>query len=94
MPERSPTPPGGTANDPGRLLDTARLLATRLERLSADSPWAHRASGLRGSLLRCLELPESGAGGENGQYLPALLARGFYILEQAAAEIPDPNRRP
>ena len=29
------------------------LLVSRLERLSVDSYWAHRASGIRGSLLRC-----------------------------------------
>jgi hypothetical protein len=39
-----------TGND-----DLALLLITRLERLSADSYWAHQASGLRGSLLRSLE---------------------------------------
>ena len=37
------------------IVHAARLLATRLERLSADSYWAHKASGLRGSLLRSLE---------------------------------------
>lgn len=36
-------------------LGNARMLVARLERLSADSYWAHQASGLRGSLLRCLE---------------------------------------
>lgn len=35
-----------------------RLLA-RLERISADSCWAHRASEARGSLLRVLERLES-----------------------------------
>lgn len=41
------------------LLPTARLLAVRLERLSADSLWARRASGLRGALLRHLEQYEA-----------------------------------
>ena len=33
-------------------IDLARMLVARLERLSADSYWAHQASGVRGSLLR------------------------------------------
>jgi hypothetical protein len=37
------------------LLDQARQLAFRLERLSADSIWARRASGTRGTLLRHIE---------------------------------------
>ena len=36
-------------------IDQALLLISRLERLSADSYWAHRASGLRGALLRSLD---------------------------------------
>jgi hypothetical protein len=41
--------------DLGRELQTAALLVARLERLPADSHWAHQASGVRGALLRCLE---------------------------------------
>jgi hypothetical protein len=37
-----------------------RLLLPRLERISADSYWAHRASGVRGALLKMLEQMESG----------------------------------
>ena len=36
-------------------LQLIRLLADRLERISADSIWAHRASGVRGALLRTME---------------------------------------
>ena len=36
-------------------LGPVRLLPTRLERISADSYWAHRVSGVRGSLLRITE---------------------------------------
>jgi hypothetical protein len=32
-----------------------QLILDRLERISADSYWAHRASGVRGALLRSLE---------------------------------------
>ena len=38
-------------------LELLRLLTSRLERLSADSRWARRASGLRGSLLKVLDEP-------------------------------------
>lgn len=36
-------------------LQLIHILADRLERISADSVWAHRASGVRGALLRTLE---------------------------------------
>ena len=64
----------------------ARLLADRLERLSADSYWAHQASGLRGSLLRLLERERRGYP-VDGVQLGALVERGFEILEEAAREI-------
>jgi hypothetical protein len=37
------------------LIESVKLLISRLEHLSADSRYAHRASGLRGELWRCLE---------------------------------------
>ena len=58
--------------------DLAVILVARLERLSADSYWAHRASGIRGSLLRWVE---EGAGD-----CRELIKRGFEILENAARE--------
>ncbi len=62
-----------------------RLLLSRLERVSVDSYWAHRASGVRGALLRALEKVEAGqAVDESG--LRRLMDRGFKILEQAAQE--------
>ncbi len=66
-------------------------LLARLERLSADSPWAHQASGVRGALLRCLQseganLQECGAP-VGLDSLQALMERGFYILENAAREM-------
>lgn len=36
-------------------IEQARILVARLERISADSIWARRASGLRGALLKWLE---------------------------------------
>ena len=70
-----------------RHLATAQLLVTRLERLSADSFWAHRASGMRGSLLRLIELIEQGCDSEITMVkLEDLLLEGFAILEKGALE--------
>ena len=62
-------------------LELARVLIARLERLSADSYWAHRASGIRGSLLRWEEDQDRDAG-QGGD----LIKSGFEILEKAARE--------
>jgi hypothetical protein len=32
-----------------------QMLLARLERISVDSYWAHRASGVRGSLIKVVE---------------------------------------
>jgi len=62
-----------------------RLLLARLERVSVDSYWAHRASGVRGALLRSLERIEAGQSvDESG--LKQLTEKGFQILERAAQE--------
>jgi len=53
-------------------LQHAKLLILRLERLSVDSIWAHRASGLRGSLLRMVEENETGVNHENSKDLEEL----------------------
>jgi len=67
----------------------ARVLLNRLERLSADSSWAHRASGLRGSIMRIL-LDQEMLGGDEGIItLEILLEQGFDLLTKAAKEIPD-----
>jgi hypothetical protein len=70
------------------VLNTALNVTAMLERLSADSVWAHRASGLRGSLLKALDNLET------RQPTPAemselnrLIQIGFEILEKAAREI-------
>jgi hypothetical protein len=62
-----------------------KMLITRLERLSADSVWAHRASGVRGALLRMQEQFESGQPVE-GPRAARLVRLGFQILEGAAKE--------
>jgi len=73
-----------------RRLYKARLLVDRLERLSADSIWAHRASGVRASLHKALARSEDG---ESSADLDALIELGFDILEKAAQEMPDPDER-
>ncbi len=62
-----------------------RLLLARLERVSVDSYWAHRASGVRGGLLRMLEKLEAGQA-VDGSALKRLMDKGFQILERAAQE--------
>jgi hypothetical protein len=61
--------------------ELARVLITRLERLSADSYWAHRASGVRGSLLRWVEDDRRDV--RRGK---DLIKYGFDVLEKAARE--------
>ena len=80
------------------MVDTAKFLVARLERLSADSFWAHRASGLRGSLLRSLEaVEEPGAANPvemavRMQFLTARVEQAYVILANAAREIRVPEQ--
>jgi len=62
-----------------------QMLVKRLERLSADSRWARRASGLRGSMLKVLDDPAQADAARKD----ALIQRGIEILGAAAHEIPD-----
>lgn len=69
-------------------VELLRLLARRLERLSVDSLWARRASGLRGNIIKVLN--EIDAGQEvKSERLPPLIERAFDVLRHAAQEIPD-----
>lgn len=61
------------------------LLLTRLERISVDSYWAHRASGVRGALIRSMEAYEAQENPDI-QTLESLSKLGFQILERAARE--------
>ena len=65
-------------------ISRAQVLLDRLERISANSPWAHQASGVRASIAKTLSdiTPDQ-------KSLDILLDLGFEILENAAAEIPD-----
>ena len=61
------------------------MLLARLERISADSYWAHRASGVRGAVRRVLEKLENGRP-VSGSELKRLVDLGFRILENATME--------
>jgi len=67
----------------------AHLLVSRLERLSADSYWAHQASGVRGSLLRLIERYErqSHLSEQELRHLENALQLGYRLLSLAAKEI-------
>ena len=71
------------------LLALARLLSTRLERLSVDSSWARRASGVRGALLKAIEAVETGEADleQNRLRLEKLIRLGFEMVENAAREL-------
>jgi hypothetical protein len=70
------------SNDETNLI---RLLLARLERVSVDSYWAHRASGIRGGLLKTLDELEKGTpvGQSN---IDELVSSAFRILTRAARE--------
>lgn len=61
------------------------MLLSRLERISVDSYWAHRASGVRGALLRALEKLENGRPVSRSD-LKRMVDLGFAILEKASIE--------
>lgn len=69
-----------------------QLLTPRLERLSVDSIWARRASGLRRSLVKVLEAEAAGQALDPA-HLDELIERTFDILSKSAREIPDPARQ-
>jgi len=68
-----------------KTFDLIELLISRLERISADSPSAHRASGIRGALLSFMDEAENN---ESARQISAgtIIDMGFAILESAARE--------
>ncbi len=61
------------------------MLLARLERVPVDSFWAHRASGLRGSLLAALDdKPSTKA--FDPRMVDQLVWEALRILERAATE--------
>lgn len=76
--------------------DMARMIVQRLERLSADSAWAHIASGYRGSFLRLIERLEElseieQATPQDAAGLDFLIDQGLDLLAKAARELGDPE---
>jgi len=67
----------------------AKILLSRLEKISTDSPWAHQASGIRASIAKTLSREKLSLNSAAARNLEGLLKLGFEILENAACEIPD-----
>jgi hypothetical protein len=77
-------------------LELARMVVQRLERLSADSAWAHISSGYRGALIKHIDwferLPAAeNPGAEQVARLDFLVDKGLDLLAKAAYEIGDPE---
>ena len=68
----------------------AKILVDRLARLSADSIWARRASGLRASIDKSAALLENELPVDL-EHFNHLISLGFEMLEKAAEEIPVPE---
>lgn len=67
----------------------AKILLSRLEKISTDSTWAHQASGIRASIVKTLSREKLSLNSAAARNLEGLLKLGFEILENAACEIPD-----
>ena len=66
-------------------IHTLLFLLSRLERISADSVVAHRASGVRGAMLRMVEKLEKGRP-VPGPEVRRLIESGYALLKKAAEE--------
>lgn len=66
-------------------LSTLHFLLSRLERISADSSVAYRASGVRGSMLRMVEKLEAGRP-VSSQEVRRLVESAYLLLQKAAKE--------
>ena len=66
-------------------LRTLNLLLSRLERISADSSVAYRASGVRGAMLRLVEKIEDGKP-VSSQDVKRLVESAYLLLQKAARE--------
>jgi hypothetical protein len=79
-----------------KVIREAWNLVSQLERLSADSYWAHKASGIRGSLLKCLDQVESQdsqvENSESYQKLHNLSNLAFEVIVKAARSIQAPEK--
>lgn len=73
------------------MIDQARMVSARLERVSVDSIWARRTSGQRGALLRWIELYDNSEKtqalqGIDLERLQILLDSSYNMLKKAARE--------
>lgn len=77
------------------LINQMKILTERLEKLSPDSSWARRASGVRGALLKLLpeleavlkdDEPVEGSLYTDLDTIECLLDCGYEFLERAAQE--------
>jgi len=82
-----------TALDTNTRIALANMLIERMAQLSADSIWARRASGYRGTLLKLVTRLENDPVGKYSveqqcdyAYLGELIPLGFALLEKAAQE--------
>ncbi len=66
-------------------LRTLNFLLSRLERISADSAVAYRASGVRGSMLRVVEKIEEGRPVSVAD-VKRLIESAYLLLQKAARE--------
>lgn len=66
-------------------LRTLRFLLARLERISADSVVAHRASGVRGAMFRVLDQLEKQEQASDEE-VKRLIESGYILLHKAARE--------
>ncbi len=80
-------------------LQQAREIVQRLERISADSCWAHQSSGVRGTLLRSIDRLERSLRGKarfdesDLAGLEQLLELAYEMLVAAAREIPYQDKK-
>jgi hypothetical protein len=70
-------------SNPQADLQLIRMLSDRLERISADSVWAHRASGVRGALLRTIDQLQDGNVPDSKSF-SHLVAIALNVLTHAA----------
>jgi hypothetical protein len=69
------------------LIEQSRQLVSMLERLSADSHWAHHASGVRGALLRAIQSADDGDELPDVYHLLRLNESAREFLVRAAREL-------
>lgn len=73
----------------GTTIEEARRLLSRLERMSVDSAWARRASGVRGGMLKLFSELDSGCvlDANRQSRLDDLSEHAYRLLVRAAREL-------